>query len=109
MTEKTSPCLCCKYLSEEKDACMFFIHMDVPFTEPTWFRDEFEEEETEPEYPDTCWALGDVKFFLEEHLDNVNDLLHENDVTITHIREAWMRVALARQWIEILESEVTPM
>ena len=102
MTEKTSPCLYCKYLSEEKDACMFFIHMDVPFVEPIWFRDD-EFIEGEVEYPESCWPLTETKDMIEEHLDNVNDLLHEADVTLDEIRDAWMRVSLARQWIEILE------
>lgn len=103
MTEKTSPCLYCQYLSEEKDACMFYIHMDIPFVEPIWFRDEEEEFDTEPNYPDSCWPLNETRHMIEEHLDNVDELLREADVTLDEIRGAWMRVALARQWIEILE------
>ncbi len=93
----TLPCIGCQYLSEEKDACMFYSCMDVPLAEPILFVDEFYND-AEPEYPETCIMLEEVQEELEEHMDNVDEILKE-------LSNEWKRIAVAREWVRLLEAE----
>lgn len=61
---KKSPCAKCQYLSDDKRACMFFIHKEVPFTDAIDFGDG---------YPDGCLAIEDLESIMDHYIDE-----HEN-------------------------------
>ncbi len=81
---KKSPCAKCQYLSDDKGACMFFIHRNIPFADEIDFGDG---------YPDECLALGELERTIDYHIDD-----HEN---------AWAKLLEALEMRRGLQEELT--
>lgn len=87
---KKSPCLNCKYLSDDKGACMFLIHTGVPFVDPVEF---YAEDEQAIRYPDECYALANLKDEMKELLD----LMERQQAEITN---TWEQIQVLEEELE---------
>ena len=72
----TSPCEKCEYLSDDRLACMFFVHKDVPFAEGIDF---------DGELPNICFVIGEMMERINVLLGTIEDISQELEKTQSEV------------------------
>ena len=98
-----SPCLNCRYISEDSYACCAGTMLGIPWTEPIGFCDEFDTD-APIEYPEYCWVVEELADVVEHLECDLEELIEESGNL--SLQRKLRELSQWRNWLEIIKADV---
>ncbi len=94
-------CLSCRYISEENEACCAGPMLDIPFSEPIEFYDEYDGKVW---YPHECCAIEELMEVVERLEGDLEELIEESGNL--SLQRKLRELSQWRNWLGIIKVDV---
>ena len=95
----TTPCLICRFISEDEDACYAGPILEIPWSEPIDFHDEFNDD-APIEYPKECFMVEELTETVSYLNSDLEELIEESDNL--PLQRKLKELNMWQNWLEIV-------